>query len=413
MTNLHPLLATLLAAHPDVFEVDTDGSLLVLDRQAFATIGAQLAPAAPMRATGKKVAARKTTTATKKTAARKTAAKKAAPQKRAPAVAAAPPAPPAPQPAPVVASTLPPVTIRPQPVPPPAALRPVPPPPPRCRTCRELDVVDAWGKECDECAQTPAVRTLPQPAAPARVEFANGQSFTEAELDESAAEAERPRVIPEPAAAAREDDDAGDLIIVGGPRAGLPPVTMPDDGLAIVEACRDGLPEVVPLLIHPNVRALFGFDMDLSVDCVRHPMGVELDTTFKQRSFPVVRFRRGDLYVVVSFRDRQRPAMLGVYVDAALEHDTHRVNAVGGGGSRKRPGKPGTPTQLATRLRELGVTVGEPNAQGRAQLTYAGQDLGIVQVDGIARRDTVISDWDRAQRRVEAINRRREAVGAG
>jgi len=193
------------------------------------------------------------------------------------------------------------------------------------------------------------------------------------------------------------------------PGEGESPPLIPDEGYAIAEMMSNGMPKSVPIIIHPNVQDLWGFDQKLAVDAVRHPFAVELDTTFKQRNFPVLRFRRGDLYVVVGFKDRQNPAMLGVYVDPALEHDTHRVHHTGSGGARRLGGKPTNYGQLVLRISRLGVEIGEPDPKGIAELMYRGQSLGKIKVEGIAKRDDVTADWDRVQRRVQAIERRQPA----
>jgi hypothetical protein len=135
------------------------------------------------------------------------------------------------------------------------------------------------------------------------------------------------------------------------------------------------------------------------------------DVTDKDRKYPVLRFRKGDLYVIVGFREPQKPMALGVYAQSRLDPDTHHTEAAGGGGSKtKRISTPTTFVQLKKRIAALGCVLEESASDPeKVVVTYKDQELGKVQVGGTQNRVQIRSDWNRIERKVDAIDRRETA----
>jgi len=178
---------------------------------------------------------------------------------------------------------------------------------------------------------------------------------------------------------------------------------------ALLNRCRNGLPDVLPLDMHPEVLALEGINFEIVKASVRHPSYVEIagmDT--KEKGYPILRFYRGDVMTVVGMRDVQVPIVIATYATSRLDPDQHRAGTMkgtGGGGARRRAGLPGTPKAVVTRLRSMGADcLLDELHDTPVSVTYRGQDLGKVPAKG-SKADCE-SAYQRIVRKMEAISRR-------
>lgn len=177
------------------------------------------------------------------------------------------------------------------------------------------------------------------------------------------------------------------------------------NGLALSEQWRTGLPDEIKYEYLPDVLALYGVDQNILDSCLRFPERVEVrpESFDKAKRYVVLGFFKGDVNVILGMRNPQRPTVIAAYVGSMLEHDTHRVGYTGGGGTKAVKGLPRTPRQLSNRLRMIGCEV-EFGTEEHTPVIYKGQDLGKVKTRGT--REQVESDYQRILRKVTAIDQR-------
>lgn len=185
----------------------------------------------------------------------------------------------------------------------------------------------------------------------------------------------------------------------------------------LLKQCEGGLPPEIPFLFHPEVLAMEGFkDAEDEIRAtLRYPDRVEIRPETGKKRYPILGFWRGDVNVILGMRQPNRPAVIAAYYTALLMPDIHRVRHVGGGGAKREDnGLPRNPGQVIRALRALGAEVANTNPRdvaGTASVTFEGQELGSISV-GRTARATCERDWQRMQRKIEAIKRRQEAKGA-
>ena len=178
---------------------------------------------------------------------------------------------------------------------------------------------------------------------------------------------------------------------------------------SMLDACRAGLPDALPLDMHPDVMALEGINFDLVVSSVRNPNYVEIaGLETQEKGYPVLRFFRGDITTVVGLRESQYPRIIATYAISLLMHDIHRTNAErgsGGGGARKSSGLPSTPAAVQKRLSGMGATLVYDELRDKtATVLYREQQLGKISLQG--SKSQCESDYQRVIRKMEAISRR-------
>jgi hypothetical protein len=159
---------------------------------------------------------------------------------------------------------------------------------------------------------------------------------------------------------------------------------------------------------HPDVLAMEGLPWEDVEAAIRGPHRVDLRPETAKKGYPVFQLSRGDVRVIIGFQHRDSPAVIAVYWTHLLGHDGHYVNHMGGsGGARsKTTGTPKTPKQVVRRLEELGVSITPKDGTKLGVCTYKGQELGTITIEMPCDRKTCDSDWNRIQRRVNAIFRR-------
>lgn len=173
---------------------------------------------------------------------------------------------------------------------------------------------------------------------------------------------------------------------------------------------REGIPEAIRFTYHPDVLALYGMDFDRCDDAVRHPERVEIRTESfsKEKRYPILGFYRGDVLVIMGFREPASPKIIAAYNIGLLLHDTHRVNHVGGGGAKKSSGLPTTPKAAIKNLQILNCKVDyDPlSTKSAVEVMYDGQSLGKITVGDRVSKAQVETDYQRCLRRKHAIDRR-------
>lgn len=175
---------------------------------------------------------------------------------------------------------------------------------------------------------------------------------------------------------------------------------------------RHGLPEQVPIKVNTEVLAMDGVDVDAAVAVVRHPEQVKINEESAKKKYPILTFHRGDITVVLGFREPHEPFMMAAYFTGEALKEYQRSRATGGGGARKGEGVPTRPDLLRRRLVELGASVDEDrdsDADGKtATVTFHGQVLGQIALVNWTKV-SVGNDWQRMQRKIHAIKQREES----
>lgn len=193
--------------------------------------------------------------------------------------------------------------------------------------------------------------------------------------------------------------------------ASAPPLTEDQMDRALFDTysdCRAGLPLTLPYTLTADVKALEHYPEEAIDACVRNPEQVEVRPESKTKGYPVLKFRRGDVNVVMGFRNRTHPAVMRAEWGNLLAHDTYHVARHGGGGSRGSTGLPSGPAALKSRLRQMGAEITNETAK-TATVTYQGQDLGQITVEKCPRA-TTHNDFQRMQRKIHAIDQREETA---
>lgn len=184
------------------------------------------------------------------------------------------------------------------------------------------------------------------------------------------------------------------------------------------ELCLGGLP--VGYHISTEVLAVEGFNEEDISAALREPHRVTVrtgDMLGKDKRYPVLSFRRGDVNVIVGLQTPSNPRVIAAYWTSLLagyDPSVHRggSGSTGGGGARRAEGLPNTPSNMVKRLRAMNVEV-DPEWQmtdGPVSVSYEGQDLGKITVGARATKTQVQSDYQRIVRKVAAIDQR-QAVG--
>lgn len=177
----------------------------------------------------------------------------------------------------------------------------------------------------------------------------------------------------------------------------------------LLSDCRAGLPLTIQYTETSDVLGLEGYPKDAIDRAVRNPDRVEVRPESKDKGYPILRFAKGDVTVIMGFRFPKNPAVMRAEWDALLMNDTHRVNHTGSGGSRESTGLPNTPSALRSRLQQMGATVTPSESGKAATVTYQGQNLGLMTLEK-APRATVHNDFQRMQRKMHAIDQKEAAA---
>lgn len=184
----------------------------------------------------------------------------------------------------------------------------------------------------------------------------------------------------------------------------------------ILESLRGGLPGVFRVGYHPEVLALQGLDIGQVEAALRRPQYVEIRPESGEKKYPILGFRRGDVFVILGMRTPTSPIVIAAYWSSLLDSPTGRPfgqrAATGGGGSKKSAGLPTSPRALVTQLRARGGYVPEnwELADKAVDVSYRGQDLGKITVGPGTGRKQVQTDYQRVVRKMQAIDRRLEAA---
>ena len=164
-----------------------------------------------------------------------------------------------------------------------------------------------------------------------------------------------------------------------------------------------------PFSYHPDVESLQGLNKDEISTAVRQPERVEVRPESKSKGYPVIKFARGDVNVIMGYRSRTNPAVIRAEWGWLLGHSPYEVDRHGGGGSKTQTGLPNTFGQLAGRLKTLGAEIAASPDGKTAVVSYKGQELGLVTREKCPR-STTHSDWNRMTRKIHAIDRRELAA---
>lgn len=177
----------------------------------------------------------------------------------------------------------------------------------------------------------------------------------------------------------------------------------------------DGIPPEATILYHTDVLALAGVDLAAAEAVARKPERVEIaGKETAQNKHPMLMFRRGDVTVVLGFRDPHVPKMVAAYFSSeALKEYQNARDGVGGGGgggggARKAEGVPTRPDLLRRRLAAMGAEVTDDEGDARtATVWYAGENLGQITIIGYTKQG-VGNDFQRMQRKIQHIKQRRQ-----
>ena len=175
--------------------------------------------------------------------------------------------------------------------------------------------------------------------------------------------------------------------------------------------CMNGLPDEYGYDFKEDVLATAGFKQEDVDAALRAPHRVEIrpESWDREKRYPILGFHRGDVSVILGMLTPAKPRVIAAYWTSLLESDTHRVNHIGGGGSKKSAGLPTNPGQVMVRLRAAGCEIPEPVDEKPVDVTYKGQSLGKIMTARTTTKITAQSDYQRTLRKMQAIDRRETA----
>jgi hypothetical protein len=178
--------------------------------------------------------------------------------------------------------------------------------------------------------------------------------------------------------------------------------------------CMNGLPEEFGYDYKDDVLATGGFRQEDVDAALRHPHRVEIrpESWDKEKRYPILGFHRGDVSVILGMLTPAKPRVIAAYWSSLLTADTHRVNKVGGGGSKKADGLPTRASAAIDRLRTRGCEIPDSPDEKPVAVTYKGQALGKIATSRTTTKPLVQSDYQRIVRKMAAIDRR-EVAKAG
>lgn len=180
---------------------------------------------------------------------------------------------------------------------------------------------------------------------------------------------------------------------------------------SLADFCRThGLP--ISYKIKEDVLALAGFDETEVHTALTNPQRVEVrpETWAKDKRYPVLAFRRGDVMVILGLREPDSPAVIAAYWTSLLagyDPTSHRERS-GGGGAKLTGGLPSTPRALVRRLTMMGAYV-DPEwstTDNPVEVIYDGQNLGMIPTAPRTPKAEIVSAYQRCQRKIHAIDQR-------
>lgn len=168
-----------------------------------------------------------------------------------------------------------------------------------------------------------------------------------------------------------------------------------------------GIGYQLPLIFYREVLATTGIDLEEAESIVRNCTRVEVRPESAAKKYPVLRFVRGDVDVIVGFRIPREPCVIRVNQNALLVHDTYRVERHGGGGAKKSSGLPHHPDKIRENLVKMGCEIAAFPLDGKAvDVKYKGQNLGKLQSKAYPSKTAGQNAWQGFVRKWDAINRK-------
>lgn len=132
---------------------------------------------------------------------------------------------------------------------------------------------------------------------------------------------------------------------------------------------------------------IYHMDAWMVEDVVRAPTTVELDPHSNEVGYPVRRMRRGDITVVVGFRDPEDPTILFIHLDTPDNH-TGSGGSIGGRAGAGL-GVPGSVAEMLRALEGLGLQI----RYGKHYQVYDG-DIFVTHLASTPRdRNSVKAAW--------------------
>lgn len=164
-------------------------------------------------------------------------------------------------------------------------------------------------------------------------------------------------------------------------------------------------------IYHEHVLGWGGADLDGFKAVLRRPDMVVIAPETKGKKYPVLRFRRGSMMAVMGFRSQDCPAVIAAYYNTPVRNGEQfsKEPSGSGGGARKQGGPPKSPNHVMSRLADLGATVkyDELRDPNTSEVWYEGENLGKISTKKGTPRATCESDWNRMQRKIQAIKNRK------
>lgn len=301
--------------------------------------------------------------------------------------------------------------------------------PVKAKRVRRLDPAEKERRKQERAAKAAAAKKA-VPPAPAAPEPAVGDALRRAAVVKGLRPADQERLardvlaqrrqqIAEPSPKGKEGPEQPEIadlvvphIIEGDDDHAIANRHIALQGVKLAESFRRGMPRQLGYTVKADVQILFGWDADLCDDVLRHPERIEVrpESFEAEKRYVVLSFKRGDIEVIMGFRNPKNPAVIAMYHHSLLAHDTHIVGhaGTGGGGSRGETGLPKTGKQVAARLQGMQAKVDFNEDETTAEVFFAGQSLGRIMTRGDRKKSE--SDYQRMQRKITAI---KDRIAAG
>lgn len=176
---------------------------------------------------------------------------------------------------------------------------------------------------------------------------------------------------------------------------------------ALLHRFRDGYPEELGFWYYKDVLAMNGLDFDGVEAALRHPDRVEIrpESYGGGKGYPVLGFYRGDVRVIVGFREPSRPMIIDTRFSIKTQPAARDgVTDGGGGGAKKDTGLPKTITQLRKRLAQAGAELTTAKDGKSFDVCYHGQHLR--KVEETLTRQEITTVWQQLTRRMNGIEQK-------
>lgn len=148
--------------------------------------------------------------------------------------------------------------------------------------------------------------------------------------------------------------------------------------------------------------ATYSFPKDLLEDVVRDPDSVGIDPSSEGRDYKVLRFRRGDITVVVGLRDPDAPSVIHVWLHYPEEDFTVPMGKISKPGSGGGERVPTNERQLKGYLMGQGCSL-KPAGSGHIAVFWGETRIGTIPSTGHTNGEAIKGYYSTLRKRLFSL----------